>query len=134
MAAASDWTWGEKGFLRVHGLASRGEGLAGVAVRIPVSSFLADLEGFAGEGSRSAARWGALAGVLWNPWEPLELGVRYDARQVRPADSPLEQDVAAGVVFRFASMAYAGVEWLQPFHRSGILTVRLGMEGEVLGR
>jgi hypothetical protein len=130
---ALERTWGGKGIARLSVLGGADVRIAGAAIRVPVGSLLFDLEGFAAEGAHAPSDGGVLAGILWTPWEVLDLGLRLDGRWPR-GGGDLERDLVAGAVWRFAGPAYAGVEWMQLPGGRGIPTVRMGMESEWGGK
>lgn len=123
---ALDFQWSQASKLRLSGKLSRHLRILDFGAEIGIGNVLVDLEGFAADGARALAEWGALAGLTWDATETFSLSTRFDARKARDLEN-WNGSIAVGATRRFAQIAYLGAEWLQDLEKDGILTLRLGL-------
>lgn len=85
-----------------------------------------------GDGASDHAIGGATRRGTWRATRSTAISTRFDARKPRGKQS-WSRSIATGAVQSLADIAFVGVEWLQDLDGDDLLTLRWGLEIELLG-
>lgn len=129
---AIDYSWSSIAKIRLSGKCAHHLRLIDFGAEIDGGVFVIDLEGLAADGIWARADYTGLAGLCWRATRSTAISTRFDARKPRGKQS-WTRSIATGAVQSLADIAFVGVEWLQDLDGDDLLTLRWGLEIELLG-